>query len=74
VQFNRLCQLNVIEQVVNVSRTSIVRNAWSRQQRITIHGWIYSIGNGLLRDLDISITRPEDVTPQYEAALKTHSL
>jgi carbonic anhydrase len=70
VQFNRLCQLNVIEQVLNVSRTSIVRNAWSRQQRITIHGWIYAIGDGLLRDIGISISCPEDVTPQYEAALK----
>jgi len=73
-QFNRLCELNVIEQALNVSRTSIVQNAWSRQQSISIHGWIYSIENGLLRDLSVSMARPEDPARQYEAAVKRHSL
>ena len=71
IRFNRLCELNVIEQALNVAQTGIVRDAWSRQQRISIHGWIYSIENGLLRDLGISITRPEDVSRQYDAAVKS---
>jgi carbonic anhydrase len=73
VQFKRLCELNVIEQVLNVSRTSIARHAWSKPQKVSIHGWIYSIENGLLRDLGVSIARPEEVAHQYEAALKRDS-
>ena len=57
IRFNRLCELNVIEQVRNVARTSIMRDAWERQQKISIHGWIYAIDNGLLRDLGVSMTR-----------------
>jgi carbonic anhydrase len=68
---NRLCELNVIEQVGNVARTDIVRDAWSRQQRITVHGLIYAIDNGLLRDLGISITRSEEAPLRYEAAVNS---
>jgi carbonic anhydrase len=67
---NRLCELNVIEQVLHVAQTSIVRDAWSRQQRVSIHGWIYAIGDGLLRDLGISIARPEEEEAQYAAAVR----
>lgn len=70
LQWNRLCELNVIEQVLHVSQTSILLDAWARQQKVSIHGWIYAISNGLLRDLDISITRPEETMQRYEAALK----
>ncbi len=70
IRFNRLCELNVIEQVFKVAQTSILRDAWSRQQRVSIHGWIYAIDNGLLRDLGISITRPDEASQQYNAALK----
>lgn len=66
----RLCELNVIEQVLHVARTGTVRDAWARQQRLSIHGWIYAIENGLLRDLGVSMTRPEDVSPRYEDALR----
>lgn len=52
----RLCELNVIEQVVNVSRTTIVRDAWARGQALTVHGWIYDLRDGLLRDLDRTVT------------------
>lgn len=69
IRFNRLCELNVIEQVINVAQTSIVQGAWSRQQRVTIHGWIYAIENGLLRDLGVSISRPEEASEQYAAAI-----
>jgi carbonic anhydrase len=54
-RLNRLCELNVIEQVLNVSRTTIVQNAWSRGQKLAVHGLIYGIGDGLLRDLNICI-------------------
>ncbi len=74
IQCDRLCELNVIEQVLNVTRTSIVREAWSRQQRLDVHGWIYAINNGLLRDLGVSITCPEEASQRYSAALKNLSL
>jgi carbonic anhydrase len=69
-RFDRLCQLNVIEQVLNVSRTTIVRDAWTRQQNLSLHGWIYAVSNGLLRDLGISIARPEDALQQYNHSLQ----
>ena len=50
----RLCELNVIEQVANVSRTTVVRDAWARGQAVVVHGWIYDLTDGLLRDLDVS--------------------
>jgi len=58
-RLNRLCELNVIEQVLNVSRTTIVQNAWNRGQELAVHGLIYGIGDGLLRELNICI-RSED--------------
>jgi carbonic anhydrase len=68
-RLNRLCELNVIEQVLNVSRTTIVQNAWSRGQELAVHGWIYGIGDGLLRDLDICITNQTELSTAYERAL-----
>jgi carbonic anhydrase len=50
-QADRLCELNVIEQVANVCQTSIVRDAWERGQEVAVHGWIYGLQDGLLRDL-----------------------
>ena len=55
---NRLCELNVIEQVINVSQTTVVRDAWARQQPVAVHGWIYDLRDGLLRDLEVTITKP----------------
>ena len=52
---NRLCEYNVLEQVVNVCRTTIVQDAWSRGQPLAVHGWIYGIHDGLLRDLKLCI-------------------
>jgi carbonic anhydrase len=54
-QHDRLCELNVIEQVTNLSRTTVVRDAWSRGQAVTVHGWIYDLSDGLLRDLAVSV-------------------
>jgi carbonic anhydrase len=67
----RLCELNVVEQVVNVSQTTVVRDAWQRGQPLTVHGWIYGIDDGLLRDLKMTSERPEDVTALYEAWVST---
>jgi carbonic anhydrase len=61
-RLDRLCELNVGEQVLNVSKTTIVQNAWNRGQELAIHGWIYGISNGLLRNLDISVRHPADLT------------
>src|SRR5205814_1403601 len=69
LRFDRLCELNVIEQVMNVCRTNIVRDAWSHKQRLSIHGWIYAVGNGLLRDLAVSISCPDEVSLKYKTAL-----
>ncbi len=67
---DRLCELNVIEQVANVCQTSIARDAWERGQALAVHGWIYGIGDGLLRDLGITVSGSEEARTAYEAALR----
>jgi carbonic anhydrase len=62
-RLNRLCELNVIEQVLNVGRTTIVQNAWQRGQELVVHGWIYGLEDGLLRDLGVSIDSCRGGTP-----------
>jgi carbonic anhydrase len=57
----RLCELNVREQVVNVSQTTVVRDAWARGQPLAVHGWIYGLEDGLLRDLDMCVTEETEV-------------
>lgn len=69
-RLRRLCELNVIEQVVNVCQTTIVRSAWQRAQVLTVHGWIYDIADGLLRDIGVSITGIDAIGPQQCAALE----
>lgn len=56
-RFDRLCELNVIEQVSNVTSSTIVQEAWARGQELAVHGWIYGIDNGLLTDLDVTVDR-----------------
>jgi carbonic anhydrase len=70
-RIDRLCELNVIEQVLNVGRTTIVRSAWGRGQELTVHGVIYGVGDGLLRDLRIRVADAEGLTRAYEEALRT---
>ena len=62
---NALCMLNVIGQVSNVSHTTIVQNAWKRGQDLSVHGWIYSIKDGLIKDLDSTLTGSEQVPAIY---------
>jgi carbonic anhydrase len=59
-QVDRLCELNVIEQVRNVGRTTIVQSAWQRGQELVVHGWIYGLQDGLLRDLGVSIDNADE--------------
>lgn len=66
---DRLCELNVVEQARNVSRTTIVRDAWARGQELTVHGWIYGLKDGLLRDLKCSAANPETAKSNYQTAL-----
>ncbi|MCL4833842.1 MAG: carbonate dehydratase [Caldilineaceae bacterium] len=65
----RLCELNIVEQVMNVCQTTIVQDAWGRGQSLSVHGWIYDIQDGLLRDLGLCITGTEDVQEAYAAIL-----
>lgn len=60
-KFNLLCELNVIEQVKNVCHTTIVQNAWLLGRELAVHGWIYDIEDGILRDLDVCITGPDEI-------------
>jgi carbonic anhydrase len=60
-QHDRLCELNVIEQVMNLSRTTVVRDAWSRRQSLDVHGWIYDLTDGLLRDLGVSLSSEQEL-------------
>ncbi len=69
-RLDRLCELNVIEQVVNLSRTTIVQSAWGRGQGLAVHGWIYGIGDGLLRDLNIRVSSQEGLPSAYEDAVR----
>jgi carbonic anhydrase len=53
---DKLCELNVAEQVVNVCQTTVVRDAWARGQSLAVHGWVYDLSDGLLQDLGITVT------------------
>ena len=68
-RLNKLCELNVIEQVINVSQTTILQRAWERGNGIAVHGWIYGLENGLLRDLHICIDSQEKVLESYRSAI-----
>ena len=70
LRHDRLCELNVIEQVANVAQTVVVQDAWRRGQRLTVHGWIYGLQDGLIRDLGMNLSRSDDLMPRYVAALE----
>ena len=70
---DRLCELNVIEQVTNVCHTSIARDAWERGQELTVHGLIYGLHDGLLRDLNVTVADFQETLPAYRAALSALS-
>ena len=66
---DRLCELNVIEQVMNVCHTSIARDAWEIDQPLTVHGWIYGLQDGLLRDLDVTVSDFRKTLAVYKKAI-----
>jgi carbonic anhydrase len=66
---DRLCELNAIEQVWNVSQTTIVLDAWTRGQPLSLHAWVYGLEDGLLRDLRVTIDRPDAAARTYREAL-----
>jgi carbonic anhydrase len=69
-RLDRLCELNVIEQVLSVGRTTIVQSAWGRGQELAVHGWVYGIEDGLLRDLNIRVGNQKELTSAYEEAVR----
>jgi carbonic anhydrase len=69
-RIDRLCELNVIAQVRHVCETTIVQDAWRRQQPLSVHGWIYGLRDGLLHDLHCTASRAEDVDAAYHRALE----
>ena len=62
---NTLCELNVAAQVRNVCHTTIVQDAWRRGQKLSVHGWIYSLEDGILKDLDLCISNPDQLAEIY---------
>ncbi len=67
---DRLVELNVAEQVINVAQTTIVRDAWERGQPLTIHSWVYGVHDGLLRDLGITVSSFAEIAPKLEVVLQ----
>ena len=68
-RLNRLCELNVIEQVANLCQTTILQDAWEQGQELTVHGWIYGLTDGLIRDLNSSISNQNEFAATYDDAL-----
>ena len=70
LRLRKLCELNVIEQTVNVCQTTVVQNAWEQGQIVVVHGWIYGVADGLLHDLHPSVSSQRELEEVYPAALK----
>jgi carbonic anhydrase len=69
-RWDKLCELNVVEQVHNVCNTTIVQGAWNHGQQLSVHGWIYGLQDGLLRDLNLCTTSTEESDRIYNAAIE----
>ena len=65
-KLNLLCELNVVEQVSNVCHTTIVQNAWKSGHELAVHGWIYAIETGLLKDLNVCITKKREISKIHQ--------
>ena len=68
-ELDRLCEVNVIEQVANVCQTTIACDAWARGQELAVHGWIYGLHDGRLRDLNCTVSNGEEAQRVYDAAM-----
>ncbi len=71
---DRMVELNVTEQVVNTCQTTVVQDAWERGQQLTVHGWVYGLHDGLLRDLGMSVSGAEELAPRVSWRLKAYDL
>ncbi|HRI17481.1 MAG TPA: carbonate dehydratase [Burkholderiaceae bacterium] len=71
-QENILCEMNVIEQVGNVALSTVMQDAWARGQEVAVHGWVYGLGDGLLKNLHVTMDRPETVVEVFAAAIKRY--
>jgi len=69
-----LCELNVIEQVLNVCQSTVVQEAWERRQQLSVLGWVYALKDGLIRDLQMSVGGPTETTEAFEMALSAARL
>jgi carbonic anhydrase len=69
MRLQALCELNVLEQALNICETTVVQDAWARGQSVVIHGWVYGLENGLLEDLKITVAGADDVNAAYGLAL-----
>lgn len=67
-KLDRLCELNVVEQAHNVCHTTVVQEAWEKGQQLAVHGWIYRIQDGLIHDMNVTITGPEEIAQAYRVA------
>ena len=67
-----LCEMNVIEQVGNVALSTIIQDAWARGQKVSVHGWVYGLKDGLLKDLGVTMDRRESVVTVFAAAIKRY--
>ena len=70
LRHDRLCELNVLEQVVNVCQTTILRDAWARGQDVAVHGWVYTLRDGKVHDLGIDVADGEQLPALYADALE----
>lgn len=70
---DRLCELNVVEQVINVCQTTVVQDAWERGQSVTVHGWIYGLKDGLLRELGGAISSAHELTAHLQASAENYA-
>jgi carbonic anhydrase len=71
-QEDALCEINVIEQVGNVALSTVMQDAWERGQKVTVHGWVYGLRDGLLKDLQVSMDRSDVVVDIFRAAIKRY--
>ena len=71
---NRLVELNVTEQVVNTAQTTVVQDCWERGQELTVHGWVYGLHDGLLRDLGMSVSSAEELAPRLATRLEEYAI
>ena len=69
---NRLCELNVIEQVVNLCQTTVIQDAWERGQQVTVHGWVYGLQDGLLKPLGMTVDSPATLARHLENSLSRY--